>query len=389
MRKLVVAILAAVTLVSAGGANAGVQVGPSPGGISSDNVEFIRHIPLAQDGVGGRLVGRYFYANDQNKIMIFDTKDPLDPQMVGFLPMPQEWLYSREDLDTNGEILIVPNTVTAAADGQPAAATNALYIVNVEDKTNPTIISKVVGGASHTTSCVLDCQWAWGSDGKLFDLRDPNKPKLLDKKWSDGMPAPSGGHDVEEVAPGIVLTSSNPIMLLDVRKNPTKPKLLAVAQDMDSAIVHSGRWANNGTDRFLLMGSETNNRVQCSETTGAFSTWDASKWRETKTFELIDKYRMTNGTYVDGRPAANQFGCSTHWHEPSPHFDNGGIVASAFFEHGTRFIDVSPQGKINEVGYFMPFAGSTGAVYWITDKILYTLDYNRGIDILRWNGPKS
>src|SRR5687767_6591934 len=164
-------------LVSSGGSGA-LQAGPSVGGISSDNVEFISHIPLSQDGVGGRIVGKYFYTNDQNKIMIFDIKDPVNPTLTGVLPMPQEWLYSREDLDTNGEILVIPNTVMASADGQPAAATNALYIVNVEDKTNPTIISKVVGGASHTTSCVLDCQWAWGSNGTLVDLRDPTKPKL-------------------------------------------------------------------------------------------------------------------------------------------------------------------------------------------------------------------
>jgi len=389
VRKLVVSTLAVMTLVLTGGASASLQMGPSTGGISSDNVEFIAHIPLAQDGVGGRIVGKYFYANDQNKIMIFDIKDPVNPQLTGVLPMPQEWLFSREDLDTNGEILVIPNQVTASADGQPEVATNALYIVNVEDKTNPTIISKVVGAASHTTSCVLDCQWAWGSDGKLIDLRNPTKPKLLDKKWSDGLPAPSGGHDVEEVAPGLVLTASNPIMFLDIRKNPTKPKLLAVAQDKDSAVVHTARWANNARDKFLLMASETNFRAQCNETTGAFMTWDASQYRKTNTFKLIDKYRMTNGAYIDGRPAANQAGCSSHWHEASPHFDNGGIVAAAFFEHGTRFIDVSPKGKIEEIGWFMPFAGSTGAVYWATDKILYAVDYNRGIDILRWNGPKS
>jgi hypothetical protein len=115
-------------------------------------------------------------------------------------------------------------------------------------------------------------------------------------------------------------------------------------------------------------------------------TWDASKWRKTHTFTMIDEYRMINGTYVDGNPAVNQVGCSSHWHEAHPDFANGGIVAAAFFEHGTRFIDVSSKGKIKEVGWFMPAAGSTGAVYWINDEIVYAVDYNRGIDILRWKG---
>ena len=32
-------------------------------------------------------------------------------------------------------------------------------------------------------------------------------------------------------------------------------------------------------------------------------------------------------------------------------------------------------------------AGSTSAAYWLTRKIVYAVDYTRGIDILRYNGP--
>jgi hypothetical protein len=382
MRK-VLAVLAATVLA---GSIASAQAGPSAGGISSDNVEWIKHIPISIDGVGGRVVGKFFYTNDQNKIMIFDLKDPLDPQMVGVLPMPQEWLFSREDLDTNGKIMIVPNTVTGSADGQPPAGTNALYIVDVEDKANPTIISKVPGAAQHTFSCVLDCKWAYGSDGNIVDLRNPLKPKLLKNKWSEGTPAAGGGHDVEEIARGYVLTSSQPIMLLDAH-NPAKPKVLATGSNSDGRFIHTGRWVGLN-DKFLLMAGETNFRARCNETGGAFMTWDASKWRKTHTFTMIDEYRMTNGTYADGSPAVNQAGCSSHWHEPHPNFHNGGLVAAAFFEHGTRFIDVSKTGKIKEIGWHMPHAGSTGAVYWVTKKIAYAVDYNRGIDILRWKGKK-
>src|SRR5918999_1446546 len=102
--------------------------GPTAGGLATDNIEHVRHIPLAQNGVGGRLIGKYFYMNDQNKVMIWDVSDPLNPTMTGYVPMPQEWQFSREDLDGNGKILVVPNTVTAAADGQPRAGTNAVYI---------------------------------------------------------------------------------------------------------------------------------------------------------------------------------------------------------------------------------------------------------------------
>ena len=387
MRKI--SILLAATLLAGSAfvqaAPAATVDGPSAGGLSSDNVEWLAHIPLSIDGVGGRVVGRYFYTNDQNKIMIFDLEDPVNPEMVGVLPMPQEWLYSREDIDTNGKIMIVPNTVTASADGQVTPGLNAAYVIDVEDKTNPTIIGKAVGGAQHTLSCILDCKWAYGSDGMILDLRKPTEPKVMKQQWGTGLPA-TGGHDVEEIAPGYVLTATQPIMLLDVH-NPIKPKLLAMGRNEDGRFIHTGRWTSLN-DKFLLMAGETNNRVRCNETAAAFMTWDASKWRKTHTFSMIDEYRMTNGTYVDGSPAVNQVGCSSHWHEAHPTFKNGGIVAAAFFEHGTRFIDVSNTGKIKEVGWFMPAAGSTGAVYWVTDEIVYAVDYNRGIDILRWNGGK-
>lgn len=347
--------------------------GPSGGGLSSDNVEWVRHVPLAIDGVGGRLIDGWFYANDQNKIMIFDIKNPEDPQMVGFLPMPQEVYLSREDIDGNGEILIVPNTVGGT-----------LYIVSVEDKTNPQIISQVDGANSHTSSCVLDCKFVYNSNGQIIDLRDPSNPKLAKEKWTEGMPA-TGSHDVEEVAPGRVLVASTPIMYLDVSKDPLHPKLLAVGKPNDDGrFIHTPRWPG-GKDKFLLMAGETNIKPRCDEASAAFMTWDASKWKKTGTFTMIDEYRASNGTYADGSPPAD-LSCSTHWHEAHPKFRNGGLVVSAMFEHGARFIDVSPKGKITEIGWFLPFAGSTSAVYWITDEIAYTLDYNRGIDVLRWTG---
>jgi hypothetical protein len=47
-------------------------------------------------------------------------------------------------------------------------------------------------------------------------------------------------------------------------------------------------------------------------------------------------------------------------------------------------LKVDKAGKVKQADYFMPAAGSTIATYWITDKIVYALDINRGIDILRF-----
>lgn len=388
MRKT--AMLTAMTLMvgAASLVSAPAGAGPGVGGVTSDNVEFIRHIPIAQDGVGGRVVGDYFYANDQNKVMIFSLENPEDPQLTGFVPMPQEWLLSREDLDGNDKVIVVPNQVTASADGTPRAGSNALYIIDVEDKSNPQIIGTLPGAGSHTSSCILDCKYVYNSNGQIIDIRDPANPVLADTKWGDGKPAQSA-HDVEEIAPGIVLTSSNPLTLLDARKNPLKPKLLAASGPItDVSVMHSTRWANGGTDKFFVAGSEQNFVARCGATTnGHMMTISAGNWKKTHTLgPVIDRHYETNGTYVDGKPAVNQGGCSSHWLELHPTFDNGGIVAHSRFEHGVRIMDINSKGKISEAGFFMPWAGMSGAAYWVTDRVVYSLDYNRGIDVIKYNG---
>lgn len=369
-----VALLAVGMLPTAG---ARQSDGPSPGGISSDNVEWIAHIPFsAPSGSGGRLVGRYFYALDSTKLTIYDTKDPLNPTPVGFLQNPHEPIFTREDVDTNGKILLMPNL---------AYAPGPLDIVDVEDKTNPQIIASVPNMSNHTFSCILDCQWAYGSEGFIIDLRDPSNPVVQEEKWGDDTPGGNNAHDVTEVSPGIVLTATPQIMLLDARKDPANPKLLAVGTTPDMRFQHTAVWPRAGKDRWILMAGETNFKPRCSDTGGAFETFDAKDWRKTHTFTMVDEYRVANGTYADGSPALNGVGCSSHWHEARPNFRDGGIVATAFFEHGTRFLNIGKDGMIEEVGYFMPHAGSTGAVYWRTKDILYATDYTRGIDILRFN----
>ena len=376
-RSLLLALAAILCYGSSSVASAGTTdrlLGPSPGGISSDNVEWVAHVPFAgPSNAGGRLVGKYFYAVDSTKLTIFDTSDPLAPELVGVLQHPHEPIFTREDIDTNGEILLLPSFDVAPG---------PLDIVDVEDKTSPQIIATIENGSEHTFSCVLDCSYAYGSEGTIIDLTDPTKPEVVGK-WSEGKPT-GNAHDVTEVRPGIVLTSTQPIMLLDARKNPTNPKLLALGYNQDGRFIHTGVWPRRGKDNFLLMAGETNFAPRCGDTRGAFMTWDARSWNKTKTFSMIDEYRVANGTYADGSPAVNVVGCSSHWHEERPNFRNGGVVATAFFEHGTRFLDIDRKGKIQEVGYFMPHAGSTGAVYWRTKDILYATDYTRGIDILRF-----
>jgi hypothetical protein len=139
-------------------------------------------------------------------------------------------------------------------------------------------------------------------------------------------------------------------------------------------------------DKFLLVQAETTSGASMcgGKSDGSFMTFDATKWKKTHTFEMIDELRFASGLPTDGRMPIGTY-CA-HWFDVHPTYKNGGLLAMAFYENGTHFLDINSKGKISEAGYFVPLAGSVSADYWITDEIVYAVDYNRGIDILRYTG---
>jgi hypothetical protein len=266
-----------------------------------------------------------------------------------------------------------------------------LHIFNIEDVTNPTQLATVAGAGDHTTSCILDCKYAYGSEGTITDLRNPAKPKLLKEKWTDAFKAVGSTHDVTEVAPGIVLSSTNPMLLLDARKDPTKPKLLAITENYEANGLpfHSNLWPRNMKERFVLAGGETCcGAEQCNESQAAsFMTWDTKGWQKTHTLRLVDQWWAYQGTVTDGGGVASApFGCSPHWFTTHPDYKNGGVVAIGWYNSGTRLLEVTSSGKIKEHGWFLPAAGGTSGAYFINDEIIYSVDYQRGIDVLRYTG---
>lgn len=374
MRKLL-AVLA--TLAASFSLLAAIPAGAGPtDGFSSSNVEYVRFVPFeVGTATGAKVIGKYMYVTSWKSLSIYDVSDPENPVLMTVPPVQFGFKFENEDVATNGKIMLFSETIPLPI----------LHVWDVEDKSNPVQIAELMGAGQHTTECILKCKYSYGSGGMITDLRDPANPEMVGM-WGEGQPA-NGGHDVNEVAPGLVLTSSRPIMYLDARKNPLKPKLLAVGDDERiTGGVHSNSWPRKGEDDFVLFSSESNATQTCKGTNGAFMVWDGSNYEKTKTLELLDIYQLKSGTYTDGNPAVNGLGCSSHWFQERPDFHNGGIVAMGSYEHGTRFIKISKKGKISEVGYFIPYGGSTSAAYFLNKKIVYAVDYTRGIDILRFTG---
>jgi hypothetical protein len=377
MRRLVA--LGASLLLLAG--MTGASAGPTAGGIATDNVEYVGFVPFDQtSSTGVTVVGKHAYLTSWKNLSIYDVSDPTAPELLGYEPLG--FKFENENVATDGKILLFSEELPL----------DTLHVYDVEDKSNPTLIAQVEGAGDHTTTCILKCNWAYGSDGHITDLRNPKKPKLQKLNWHEAVGLQARAHDVEEYRNGFVVVSTleTPLMILDVR-DPLDPKLLATGKHPHpwgegGFLFHSGRWPNGGRDRFLLMQGEDNFNARCNENNGPFMTFSTKGWQKTHSVKLVDSFRVQNGVYADGSPAANGLGCSAHWFEEHATFDNGGLVAVGYYEHGTRFLDVAPTGKIKEAGYFMPYGGSTSAAYWLSKNIVWAVDYTRGIDILRWKG---
>ena len=360
-------LLIALTALLAVAPTASAQL--NTGGVASDNVEFVKNIAKHSDSAGGRLKDGFFYITTERDLTIYDVSNPENPVETGslFWDTPGQPAFTEEDPDTNGRILL-------RWDG-------GLQVIDVSDKSNPTVLSTLDEPDQHTVTCVLDCTYAYGSEGTIVDLRDPKNPKVVGD-WSEQY-QPGSNHDVTEVAPGLVLTATEPVMLLDARTNPAAPTQLATGAVPGFA--HATLWPNGGTDDFALVGGESAG-PDCSEADSAyFATMNTVGWASTKTFSVVDQFKMSTGALLDGRAPETTW--CVHWFDTHPTYGNGGLVAIAWYEHGTRFLQVGTDGKLAEIGYFLPYGGQTSGVYWISPTVLYTADYYRGLDILKFTGP--
>lgn len=320
---------------------------------------------------------------------IYDTSTPELPTPKGFVAVPATPNQERENIDTNGEVLVTGQ----AYDG-------ILYVIDVANRTTPTITSFLRGGADHTNTCVLDCTYVYGSEGTIVDLTNKAAPKVVGKWFGPGSDAGfngvAGSHDLTEVSPGLLVTASNPVLHLDAREDPRNPVVLAKGELPDDRYMHGMEWPNGGTDRFLLSGSETS--MGCQAELGSFVVWDTARVVEggddvpvdeetgTPTFDFTGQYQVSRGlpTEMEGEAPASQH-CG-HWFDPHQDFDDGGLVAMAWYTSGVRFLEVTGEGVVEERGFWQPLPGVSSAAFWVSEDIVWVTDYTgRGIDVLRFN----
>ena len=384
-----------------------------PGYVSSANVTYVGTIPQTTDGVGARVVGNRLFVTSTKDLQIFDITDPVIPNKLGQIAVNVE--FENEQVPTDGKVLgISGQTPTVNGDGicpgNVSLGCVALFDVR---GTAPVLVQTVPSAGDHTQTCVdyegETCAFMFGSSGNVVDLRGFSAtPRVPATKapfnWQDvirasGVPALklSSGHHQTQVRPGVLMTASIPQYLISINAadggSPAQPKILGTvdfqgAPDAKTRFTHSTEWARGGTDRILLSGGETNFQPTCGASNGAFSTFRVSgDPLVNPTFTFADQVRPVEGNFLDGNPPAGSYklGCSVHWFEPRQDFHDGGIVALASYENGTKFLDIAEDGTITEVGFFLPLGGSTSAPHWAPDgKTVYLVDYTRGLDIVQF-----
>jgi hypothetical protein len=153
------------------------------------------------------------------------------------------------------------------------------------------------------------------------------------------------------------------------------------------------------TEEFILTNAAT---CPTGDGEGAFQTWYVP-WLSAGRYDQVNPDREHGGGTIvpldrwqtelaDSGITLRQPGfCSAHYFD----FHPAGVVAIAFYEQGTRILDVRDPWDIKQVGYFFTADQETFDARWVPvydddgrntgepSNIVYTTDHVRGMDVLR------
>jgi hypothetical protein len=268
---------------------------------------------------------------------------------------------------------------------------------------NPTV--REFGWSTHDVQ-VDEAGYAWvvGGDGTVaFDVRPGSYP-VPDKPYPQSLLEP---RLVARTGPA-ALNDGDPF------DDPTAPDP-DNSKDTVNDFIHHNSWrpdANEFSSRpdaelndtgvrpgelVLITEEDIWSRASASttpggcETQGSFQTWQVKQLGapgpDDGTVANLDSWTTEFNEAIQGDE--DPFGrdvvptkgfCSSHYFS-----ERDGLVAVAWYEQGTRLLDVSDPSDIKQVAYFLPPGGTTWAAYWSpTDPdIVYAVDNNRGVDVLR------
>ncbi|HEU0130323.1 MAG TPA: hypothetical protein VFQ85_04950 [Mycobacteriales bacterium] len=428
MRARLASALAAIALLAPAAATTPRAVAtPVAPGFTSPNVEWLAQLPDT-GGISGRFVtdkagkAKWFYLTTVSGLSIYDVSNPELPVPQGRLPLPH---FENEDVDGNEDVAIV----STSPGGQ-------IFVIDVRNKLAPTLLTTLQADDydAHTSSCLDGCaRWFYATEGnylKAVDLRaalagDGNAIHRVNYDSYVG-----DVHDLDQDAAGIVwmtgrrggagytmrpLTKgvSAAVRAKTRTASPTNPvNVTNMVQrghnygndpDVNDFTMHNSQrptgavyTQTRGKPRLAKGGVLlTTEEDYASDLTGGckgagrFHTWDATGSVENGTpLRRLDTFELAEATLdpANGQKQVADALCGAHWFTVR---DN--VVAMGMYAAGTRFLDVSNPRDIRQVGYWIAPDQETWAAYWVpgSDGVVYTVDLERGVDILRFTKPKA
>jgi hypothetical protein len=350
--------------------------------------------------------------------------------------------WQNEDMDVDARRKLVfmardPRSFTGTTASDTSIA--GVYIIDARDPANLGIVTFHQLPTGHTTTCVNDCDYLWtggpaSSVGQkamgwtggrpiiVTDIRDPAHPKTdpgkpVDLFRDDGVTAYS--HDVQVDGAGVAWVSGqggvrgywtdgrhrDPLTGTTRMATATDPIPYAGgeldATTAPSAFMHNafrpaGRERRDGPrpgygydPSDLILATEEADAPPDCDGLAQFSiatlqgSYGGEAWRSTaaqpfrlKTVGTWNPHDQ-EGTKVD---SATSPYCSAHYFD-----QQDGILAYAWYDQGTRFVDVRDPRHPKQVAYYRPDDGVAWAPYYHRGYV-FVADHGRGVDILRLKG---
>jgi hypothetical protein len=286
-----------------------------------------------------------------------------------------------------------------------AGTGQGITIVDLTDPANPVIAKQfkpeITGFATHDVQ--LDgagLAWIVGYEGTMaYNVKDPLNPKPVYRSDPNvkntgviqpGVVPPSANPNDDKVItdPVFGLTfggdGESPIDFIhhdSLRFDPlaprankqSKPQAISSKKSTDTRTYPAG-----GKGDIVGIVEEDYTRPTC-EGAGSFQTW---KIGDDNILRLQDMWGTEIQALTSGSGFAPLTGlCSAHYFD-----QRDGLVANAWYEEGTRFLDVSDPKNIKQVGYWIPAKGETWSALFApndpTGQTVYALDFVRGIEVL-------
>lgn len=315
---------------------------------------------------GAALDGDSLYVATPVSLSVYDVSSPLSPVLLA-RRASSRWIHG-ELISTGGDLLLLNGGIVA----------QGLDVWNVEDKSNPVLAASIDGLADEHFSCLLECTWAYGSEGSIVDLRNPHEPVVAAVNWK----VASGigrrrVHRIDEYRPGFMATSprqAEPVML-DVRR-PLQPRVVATTRmsPFDSINFLYTTWPRGGDDRFVLASTE--NGPCNDEFQAALVTFDTKGWPRDRRFEAAGRFRY--------KAVTEEERCLSYYMALHPGFHDGGLVALPNGQSGIRVVEASPDGKLHEADSFGLPTSNVWLAFWIDEEVFYALSETGEVYILRF-----